>query len=191
MIRAKDIRIKIALIATYFVVIGAFFSCKNEIAEVESLNNDTILPNQSVKDVDIKYSKKGKLAFRLQAPMLNQYGGDEAYNEMPLGVKIETYDSLDVVSSILTSNYAIQYSKSEIMEAKSDVIVINEKGEKLNTEHLMYLPKEDKIISDVFVKITTAEQVIMGEGLESNQDFTNYRIKKVKGVINIENDKVD
>lgn len=173
------------------IIVGVFSSCKNEIAEVESLNTDTILPSQSVKDVDIKYSQKGQIAFRLRAPLLNQYGGEDAYNEMPNGVKVETFDSLNKVSSVLTANYAIQYSKSEMMEAKSDVVVVNEKGEQLNTEHLKYLPKEDKIISDQFVKITTKEQVIMGEGLESNQDFTDYRILKVKGIINIDNDKVD
>ncbi|MBK6986188.1 MAG: LPS export ABC transporter periplasmic protein LptC [Bacteroidetes bacterium] len=43
-----------------------------------------------------------------------------------------------------------------------------------------------KITSDAFVKITTAKEIIMGKGLEANQDFTQYEIKEVTGTIRIE-----
>ena len=72
------------------------------------------------------------------------------------------------------------------MEAKDGVVVINEKGEKLNTEHLVWDKKTEKITSDVFVKITTDSEVLMGEGLISNQDFTEYRILKPRGIINLD-----
>jgi len=35
------------------------------------------------------------------------------------------------------------------------------------------------------VKITTADEVIYGDGLESNQDFTKYKIKNIKGTIHL------
>ena len=71
------------------------------------------------------------------------------------------------------------------MEAKRNVVVVNEKGEKLNTEHLIWEEEGDRITSDAFVKITTADEILMGEGLESNQSFTKYRIKKIKGTIRL------
>jgi hypothetical protein len=39
--------------------------------------------------------------------------------------------------------------------------------------------------SDRFVKITTAEEIIFGDGFEANQDFTRYRIFNVKGRITV------
>ncbi len=33
------------------------------------------------------------------------------------------------------------------------------------------------------MKITTKEEVIWGDGLEANQDFSEYEIKNVKGQI--------
>jgi hypothetical protein len=39
------------------------------------------------------------------------------------------------------------------------------------------------------VKITTGKQVIMGNGMESNQDFTKYEIKKVTGQIQLKDDE--
>ena len=74
------------------------------------------------------------------------------------------------------------------MEAKEDVVVTNIKGEKLNTEQLVWDQKSGKITSDVFVKITTEDQVLMGEGLIANEDFTNYRILKPRGTISIADD---
>lgn len=69
------------------------------------------------------------------------------------------------------------------MEARNDVIVKNKKGETLNTEKLVWNEATGKFTSDVFVKITTASEVIMGQGFEANQDFTRYSIKKPKGSI--------
>lgn len=165
-----------------------FFSCENDLTEVESFNSDTLYPDQSARDVEILYSQKGKVTLQLNAPLLNQYNGKEPYNEMPEGVHVITFDSLMNISSELKANYAIDLTYEERMEAKYDVVVINEKGETLNTEHLTWDKKTGKIKSDVFVKITTKEQIIMGDGLISNQDFSEYSILKPRGVINIDND---
>ena len=105
---------------------------------------------------------------------------------LPEGVEMEIYDTLGNISTSLTSNYAIDRAYNQLMEARDDVVVINAKGEKLNTEKLIWNQKTNLITSDVFVKITTEEQIIMGEGLESNQDFSRYRILKPRGIINIE-----
>jgi hypothetical protein len=64
-------------------------------------------------------------------------------------------------------------------------VVINEKGDKLNTEHLMWDKKKRMIYSNAFVKITTADEVIYGDGLEANESFTKYKITKIKGTINL------
>ena len=172
----------------FIPLLGMFFSCENTVAEIEQLNIDSIYPSQSIKDVEIQYSEKGKVALQLNAPVLHQYEGKLPYEEMPEGVHVKIFDSLMNVTSELTANYAIKLTHSDRMEAKYDVVVINEKGEKLNTEHLVWDKESGEITSDVFVKITTLDQVIMGDGLISNQDFSDYRILKPRGVINIDND---
>jgi LPS export ABC transporter protein LptC len=76
------------------------------------------------------------------------------------------------------------------MEVKYNVEVVNAKGDKLNTEHLIWDEQKKKITSDAFVKITTAKEIIMGKGLEANQDFTQYEIKNIQGIINIGDEKL-
>lgn len=59
------------------------------------------------------------------------------------------------------------------------------KGEKLNTEHLIWNEDSAKIYTDEFVKITTTDEIIMGEGMEANQDFSKWKIYKIRGTINV------
>lgn len=168
------------------MLLGIFTSCENDVEEVNQLNDEELLPDQELRDVDVLYSSKGRVKFRLIAPLVEQYGGEKNYNEMPEGVEVEIYDSSNHVTSRLTANYAIDITHSRKMEARDDVVVINDKGERLNTEQLYWDMVTEKITSDVFVKITTPQQVLMGEGLISNQDFTDYKILKPRGIINLE-----
>jgi LPS export ABC transporter protein LptC len=172
------------------VLVGVLFSCENDVNEIAKYDLSERFPDQSVQDVEILYSTEGEVAFQLKAPLLNQYSGEEPYNEMPDGVHVQFFDSTQKVTTDLTANYAIHYTKQneERMLAEGNVIVTNDKGERLNTEKLLWSKKTQQITSDVFVKITTENQVLMGDGLVANQDFTDYRILKPRGILNIEND---
>lgn len=168
----------------------ALLSCVNERSEVDKVTQEDKVPVESTYDSEIYYSENADMKIRAFAPEMHRYIGDEAsYNEMPKGVEVFFYDSLNQESSSLKSNYAIDRQSAYIMEAKYDVVVINEDGDMLNTEHLIWDRKAQKIYSDVFVKITTEDEIIMGEGFESNETFTKYKILKPKGTITQVNDE--
>jgi LPS export ABC transporter protein LptC len=92
------------------------------------------------------------------------------------------------VNSKLDAKYGIRYERDERMEARKNVVVINEKGDKLETEHLIWDEKKQKLLSDDFVKITTKDEIIFGNGFEANQDFTRYKIFNIKGTISLTNE---
>ena len=71
------------------------------------------------------------------------------------------------------------------MSAKKNVVVRNLDGDLLETEKLNWSKSKEEIFTDDFVKITTKKEVIFGEGLVSNQNFSKYTIQKIKGTINI------
>jgi len=165
---------------------GILYSCENDVNEIESLSNNKKTPVSSGKNVSFIYSEKANVKVKVTAPLMEEYGEEEnKYMEMTKGIKVLFYDSLNNVSSTLTSNYAIHRVSKNIMEAKDDVVVVNDMGEVLNTEHLIWLEDSSKIYTEEFVKITTEDEIIMGEGMEANQDFTKWRINKIKGTINI------
>lgn len=163
----------------------AFFSpgCINDPAEVNSFSKDDKLPVLTEQNVDIHYSDSAKLKIHMTAPMMEEFGGANPYEEMLKGVKVEFYDEDEKVNSYLTANYAINRKREQIMEAKNDVVVVNTKGEKLNTEDLIWDGRKRRIHTDAFVKITTKDQVITGTGLDSDERFEEYEIKNITGTI--------
>lgn len=163
---------------------GILFSCENDMEEVASLSK-TKLPVRKGKNVELIYSEKSDVQIKITAPLMEEYAGARNYIEMREGIKALFYDSLMRVTSTLTSKYAINLIDEQKMEARNDVEVVNEKGEKLNTEHLIWLQDSAKIYSDEFVKITTENEIIMGEGMEANQDFSKWKIHQIKGIINL------
>jgi LPS export ABC transporter protein LptC len=71
------------------------------------------------------------------------------------------------------------------MTVKNDVIVVNIKGDTLRTELLIWDEKTNKINTNEAVKITTPDEIIYGDGLESNTEFSQYKIFKIKGIISL------
>lgn len=161
------------------------FSCENDIKEVEQLTKVENVPLKKGKNVELIYSEDAAVKIKVTAPKMEEYANEEPYLEMSEGIKVVFYDSLKQVNTTLTANYAIHRIAKNIMEAKNDVVVVNEKGEQLNTEHLVWSQDSAKIYSDEFVKITTTDEILMGEGFEANEDFTKWKIHKIKGTINL------
>lgn len=172
------------------ILIGILCSCENDMNEVNALSTQNKTPIRTGKNVELIYSEKANIKVKVTAPLLEEYAGERNYTEMTKGIVVNFFDSLQQVSTKLTSNYAIHRASENIMEAKNDVVVVNEKGDKLNTEHLTWLQDSAKIFTDEFVKITTKDEIIMGEGLESNEKFTKYKILKIKGIINLKDEEV-
>ena len=165
---------------------GIICSCENDVEEINSLIKKHEIPISVGKNVTYIYSEKSNVKIHITAPLMEEYGMDESkYMEMKEGVKVLFYDSLLNVASTLTANYAINRVSENIMEAKDDVVVVNSKGEILNTEHLIWRKDSSKIYSDEFVKISTVDEIIIGEGMEANQDFTKWKIHNIKGEINV------
>lgn len=172
------------------IAIGMFSGCKNDVDEVESLTSMDNLPVEVRKGVKLYYSQNAMVSALLKAKTMERFvGGEEEYTVMPDGVYLETYDSVMTVTSSLEADYGIQRAKKNLMEAKGNVRVVNEKGEKLNTEQLFWDTERREIYTDMYVKIITADQIIEGDGLVSNEDFSEYKIKKIRGIISLEDDE--
>ena len=173
-----------------FILFFGFTACENDIAVVNSITSalERKLPAESGKNVEIIYSDSARTRAKLTAVQLDRYIGKKTYMLMPKGMEVIFYNQKEEEQTKLTADYGIGFENGkgmEHMEAKGNVVVINEKGDRLNTEHMIWNAVTEKIYTNEFVKITTKDQVIYGEGLEAEQDFSDYTIKKMKGTINL------
>ena len=162
-------------------------SCQTDIQTINQITSGKNLPSESMEDAEIMYSDSAKVKMKLMAVQLDRFV-DKDYIEFPRGVKIIFYNDSLKVNSQMKADYGIRYEKEGKMEAKRNVEVVNVNGEKLNTEHLIWEEAKDLIHTEAFVKITTNDEIIYGDGLESNRDFTKYKILHPKGTINVKDE---
>lgn len=180
----RNIRLVLFVLTSLFGLVA----CENDLSEVNSITAATEkqLPVESGKNVEIMYSDSARVRAKLTAPVLDHYSGKKNYMELPKGMQVIFYDANKKEQTKLTANYGIGYDDGtgmNRMEAKQNVVVVNEKGDRLNTEHLIWDAVSKTIYTEDFVKITTAEETIWGDGLTANQDFTVYEITHPKGSI--------
>ena len=165
-------------------------SCENDIKVVNNLNSPDTLPVETAKNIELIYSDSGEMQVWLKSPLYNTYEGKNPYTEFPKGVEVIFYNPGKKVKSTMKANYAIIYQKTKIMEARYNVVVVGvEKNESLNTEHLVWDERSRKIYSDDFVKVTTHDKVLFGQGFESDQSFDNWFIRKPTGFISVKPDE--
>lgn len=170
-------------------LISFCFSCENEIEKVNFFSNEIAIPNQSATDIEVLYSENAIIQLKLLAPILEHYNDEEEpYLLFPKGIHVYFFNSKKEIESELQANYAKYYENKKLWEARDDVRTLNENCDLLNTELLFWNETQEKIYSDKFVKITTAEEVLFGDGFEANQNFTKYQIKKLKGVISLKDE---
>jgi LPS export ABC transporter protein LptC len=163
-------------------------ACENDKSKVDLITRKINLPVETAGNIEVLYSDSAILKVKMTAPAMNRFTSPKPYVEMPKGVDINFFDDSLHIISTLTANYAISRESEDIMEARNNVIVVNQKGEKLNTEHLIWNKKTRKIYSNVFAKITTKDEIIYGNGFEANEDFSKYKINQVKGIISVNKD---
>jgi len=172
--------------ATFFLALTlVLLSCENDLQEVQSYSRAKTPPIQSGRDIELQYNDSAQLKVKLKAPQIDEYGGNAPYTEMPKGVAVQFYDDSLKVNTSLTANYAIRKERERIMEAKNNVIVVNAKGERLNTEHLVWDGAKRRIYTKAQVRITTAEQITIGTGLDSDESFTDYTIENVESILTL------
>lgn len=174
-----------ACIAALMALISIMgFGCKEDLKDPDKEQKYTG-PTMENHDVVTLYSDSAKLLVKLQAPLQQEFeSGDGVF---PEGLFVEFYEQEGQVTSTLKANYGKQDRNKNLFQAQGNVVVQNlVKKEKLETEELFWDKRKARIYTDKFVRITTPEQIIMGNGLQAKQDFSSYRIRDVTGIIDLE-----
>jgi LPS export ABC transporter protein LptC len=169
-------------------------SCVSDIKKINEIASQKEIGDENGSNVEVNVMEEGYVRVKIQAPETLRHMNGENKTEFNKGVKAFTYNPQHKVESWLTAkNAVLQEQQDQViwMKVKNDVIVVNSKGEKLNTEELTWDAKAKKISSDAFVKITTKDEIIFGNGFVSNEDFSEYTIKKITGTIAVKDNSIN
>jgi LPS export ABC transporter protein LptC len=166
-----------------------FFGCENDIQEVNRVTQHDNLPLQTITGSSITYTVDGRPSMKITAGRIDRYPNvEDPYDQFSEGIEVISFDSKGEVASTVTAERATNYTEREVMVAMDSVIVKDSEGKMLQTELLTWDKTTAKIFTDEFVKITTPTEILFGDGLEADQDFSKYEILNIKGRIKVDED---
>ncbi len=158
-------------------------SCENSLDQLQNINGEIETAVETSRDVEVLYTEKGQVKAKLIAPTLLRYKTKEPYIEFPDGVEMKFFDDQMRVKSQLKADYGIKHEKSKEVVVRDNVVILNPRGEKLETNEVSYLETQKLIVSKKPVKITTARDVIYGDGMEAKEEeeFSVWRVTNPSG----------
>jgi LPS export ABC transporter protein LptC len=178
---------KPALLFAFCILHFAFPSCTNSIQEINEVTGKARPGEDHGQDVTILYSTGGRVHARLFShTFIRNNGANPPYAEMKDGLKAEFFNDSTVVRSTLTARYARWYEKENNILIRDSVHVINDKGEQLFTNELVWNQRLQKFFTEKPVRIVTPTQTLIGTGMEANQDFSEYSFTNIRGSVQVD-----
>jgi LPS export ABC transporter protein LptC len=163
-------------------------SCENKIPVIPKSDLLT-LPSLTVKDFKTTLTDSGRVQLEMSSPLVEKYDKAEPpYAEFRTGIKVVFYNGKDSAQARVTSKYA-KCTDNNLWELRDSVVVINDKGERLETELLYWNQAKDLIYTDRFVKIKSEDQITQGIGFESDSHLNRRKILKVTADIYLPNEE--
>ncbi len=159
-------------------------SCKNKLQKVNTKLDKSSLDTEKADSVTLVYSNNGYRKAVLQAKtFVHETQGSQPFVEMKDGLQINILDADNKVTSHITSNRGRYFEKNNNVLLRDSVKIINAKKEVLTTDELIWNEESKLFFTEKMVTIVTATQMIIGDGMEANQDFSRYKIFNPHGVI--------
>lgn len=155
--------------------------CTNDMEQINRLIDESEVKIERATDVELIYSDSAIIQVVVLSPeLIRHLDRNNPVDEFPSGIHVNFYDENQRVSSYLDAKYALRMEKDKEIIMRDSVVFYNKKNEKLETNELIWNETEEKIHSEKFVRITRPEQgdTIMGYGIEANEDFTRFEIKR-------------
>ena len=159
-----------------FILSAVVFSCSEEkiqpIVDQSSVKGE--IPSHESWNSKMTFTDEGKIKAVLFSNNLKRFEMQRI--SLLEGVKVNFYDSSQKNTSWLTSLRGKRDDSNGNMYAIDNVVAKNDSGVVLTTTELMWRSKDQKIVTDKFVTITSPKEIIQGYGFESDQHLSNYVI---------------
>lgn len=192
-------------------------SCVNNSIDYDFLNSENNTFEKG-KNLEMLYFSEGKKKFILKTNSMESYNDYEflkqVYNEDCVldtiindfdfqNINKDTLKDISIFSdSVSILNYnnigdsifeifsqeIIHYSNQDIIELNKNVILKNFDNDILKTNRLFWNINKNMILSLDSVSIQTNDKIIHGCGFYSDDNFDNYKVFNIHGVIQIDSD---
>lgn len=175
------------------LAVTLFFSCENDFGEVQKVG---VLQNQPIgeaENIDLKYTELQEkdttvrlLANLISPKMLDYSNRDFGFSEFPDGIELKVYDENNNLTTI-TSNYAIFYTETDIIDLRGDVVLATQDNDSLFTEQLYYNEELEWVFTNKPWLFKRSVGPMHGIGFDSDRGFKNFQMLEMGGDFELNN----
>ncbi len=160
----------------------SMFACTNKKEKIEELTQPAEMREVS-KNIEAIYSDSAVVKAKLRAPEMVRITSGNERMELPKGLNIDFFDDDLNIESTLRANEGVRYLNTSITRLRGNVVAINKQNDTLKTEELFWDEDKQKIYTQKFVQVRTADETVLADGFESDPEFKNYVFYKIRGTI--------
>jgi len=169
-------------VVTVFAV-TLFFGCESNFKEVQKINFSEFVPSGDADKVNLKYTDSGLIKAVLMSPKMLDYSSVYfPFTEFPKGIDVTLYDN-KAKKTFITSNYAVSYKITGIIDLQGKVKIKSENGQTLETEQLYYDQKNEWFFTEKKFKFTDSKGASNGQGIDFSKDFKVINSQRIAGEI--------
>ena len=180
----------LSILASLSVVV--LVSCKNDLDRVAAVEVPASAPDRVTTDAEYFYSDSGVTRNRLRAGRIEEYTtGDDPRTELTGGIELLFFDARGRQGSVLRARRGTIWPEEDRMQVNEQVVFVNVRGERLETEELIWHQDSARVHTDRPVKIIRARDILYGQGLDAAEDFSDYTIRKITGTLFVDQDTLD
>jgi len=134
------------------------------------------MPDQILENSVIIFTVNGIKSTVVKAKYIEKYLAQDLTKAT--GLYVDFFDREGKHTTVLVADSGNIQEKKQLLSVHGEVVVTTDRGVKLETKTLRWDPNTAKIVTDDFVKITRGQDVVTGQGMESDQELKNIKIKK-------------
>lgn len=160
---------------------GMFFSCVNDMKEVQRVLELEKQPQETFEEVTLVYSDSGYTRAILETPVVYRYSQGKSRMEFPKGLALTFYKPGKVRESRLTANYGLLDQIERSLVVRNNVVFINFiRQDTLETEVLNWSQDSAMVFTEKLVMVHGNDGVFTcKKGLNAGEAFDWYEFKGV------------
>ena len=180
----RSITYNLLSIVTIFIV-TMFFSCQDSLKQVQKLGVSDNEPIGEEYNSNLKYTDSGRVTANLiSTKMLDYSNRDFPFHKFTEGVTLYIYKD-DKKSTVVADN-AYFYKNTDLIDMQDNVVITTYDNRVLKTDQLFYDNKKEWLYTNQPVSFKTEQDLINGNGFDSNVSFSNAEVLEVTGIITLE-----
>ena len=168
-------------VAMFFLLL---FSCNTNFKKIQKIGMSDNEPIGEAEHINLKYTDSGKVKAVLKSPKMFDFSNRKfAYNEFTEGVYLELFENGK--KSVVVSDYGIIYNKTNVIDLQGNVVVTTHSNDTLFAEQLYYDQDKEWLFTNKPVTFRTGQDLIHGNGFDSNAKFTDAEVLEITGIITV------